>query len=472
MLTKEDKKRLAIQDIKEKYQRVDLPWVIGYSGGKDSTCVLELVWQALCELTEIERKNKVFIVTSDTMVESPLVNDYLANMMHLMDKAVLDQNLPFSVHCVKPEIHNTFWVNLIGRGYPAPRTKFRWCTDRLKIEPANRLILDLVSRYGEAVVVLGVRKSESAARAQVFHKRQSKDNRVDGVELPRHSTLPGAYVYAPIADWTTDDVWEYLLLNATTPWNSNNRDLAAMYKQASDGDCPLVIDKSTASCGNSRFGCWVCTVVEKNKSLENIAEKGQEWVEPLLNYRNMLMETTDPAKKAKYRGYKRRSGVVSLMKDQLSGGIKLIRGPYYFEWRKRFLKYLLQAELDIKNKTNKEYPLITRQELNEIRKIWITEEGDWEDSVPRIYREVIGQDLLSDIDDSSSFGIDDMKLLEDICKEIDVSSALLSRLIDKEREYSAAGRRSSLNKELNSILNEEWRSEEEILSINRNNEYK
>ncbi|MBE3144920.1 MAG: DNA phosphorothioation system sulfurtransferase DndC [Planctomycetes bacterium] len=463
MLNSETKKRLVIQDIKEKYINISRPWVIGYSGGKDSTCVLELVWQALSELRDDERKDKIFVVTSDTMVESPLVSEYISDMMFLLDKAANEQKLPISVHCVKPETKDTFWVNLIGRGYPAPRTKFRWCTDRLKIEPANRLILDLVSRFGEAVVVLGVRKSESSARAQVIRRRQSNANIAAGAELPRHSTLPGAYVYAPISDWSTDEVWEYLLLNAATPWNSNNRDLAAMYKEASDGECPLVIDNSTASCGNSRFGCWVCTVVEKNKSLENIADKGREWLEPLIRYRNMLMDTTEPSNKAKYREYKRRSGNVSIAKNDLTGETKIIRGPYYFHWRKHFLNELLKAEREIINKTNKEYSLITPQELKEIRKLWITEEGDWEDSVPLIYRGVFGHDLPWDIDDSSRFGAADMELLQRICSEINISPELVSRLIDKEREFSAAGRRSSLNKELDIILREEWRTEQEIL---------
>ena len=464
----EAKKKAAIQEIKDKYRAIQRPWIIGYSGGKDSTCVLSLVWQAISDLDPKERANKIFVVTSDTMVESPLVVDYLSNMINAMAQAAQVQDIPVSVHCVKPDVKKTFWVNLIGRGYPAPRTKFRWCTDRLKIEPANKLILDLASRHGEVVVVLGVRKSESAARAQVINKRQNGAKISPGSALPAHSTLQGAYVYAPIADWSTADVWEYLLQNSITPWKSNNRDLAAMYKEAADGECPLVIDKGTASCGNSRFGCWVCTVVEKNRSLENVADKGQDWLEPLIRFRNLLMETTDPSKKAKYRSYKRRVGSVATMTDDITGEIKLIRGPYYFEWRKRFLKELLSAEQEINHRTQKEYSLITKQELQEIRKIWTTEEGDWEDSVPTIYREVYKQDLVWDIDDSSRFGAEEKGLLEDICNEVGVSVELLSRLIDKEREFSAAGRRTTLNKELDSILKEEWRSEEEVLQAKRN----
>lgn len=460
-----EKSREVINDIKDKFVKIDRPWVIGYSGGKDSTCVVQLVWQAISELPEEERKQKVFIVSSDTMVETPVISDYLQKMASSMSKSAKDQKLPISFHCVLPDARDTFWVNLLGKGYPAPRTKFRWCTDRLKIAPANKFILDVASKFGEVIVVLGTRKGESVARDQVLSKNQSDRNRTSGAILPRHSTLANAYVYAPIINWSTDDVWEYLLLNSENPWGTSNRDLSAMYKDAADGECPLVIDKGTASCGNSRFGCWVCTVVERNKSLENIVDKGEEWLEPLLNYRNLLMETTDPAKKAKFRSHKRRTGAVQMQNDTLDGEIKIIRGPYYFQYRKKFLLELLKAQRDIGKNGNKKFKLITEDELREIRRVWITEENDWEDSVPKIYREVFSKDLNWEIDDAASFSDQDLSLLDKICKEHDVPTDLVAKLIDKEREFSAMGRRSSLIKELDSLLKEEWRSEEEMMQI-------
>ncbi|MCB1193045.1 MAG: hypothetical protein H7A23_12965 [Leptospiraceae bacterium] len=32
-------------------------------------------------------------------------------------------------------------------------------------------------------------------------------------------------------------------------------------------ECPLVIDDTTPSCGNSRLGCWTCTVIDQDKSM-------------------------------------------------------------------------------------------------------------------------------------------------------------------------------------------------------------
>ena len=73
--------------------------------------------------------------------------------------------LPIEAHLLKPIVKDTFWSNLIGKGYPAPRNGFRWCTDRLKINPANRFIREVVQSNGETILVLGTRKAESSKRA-------------------------------------------------------------------------------------------------------------------------------------------------------------------------------------------------------------------------------------------------------------------------------------------------------------------
>ena len=44
--------RGALDEIKTLYLSDDIPWVVGYSGGKDSTAVLQLVWLAIAELDE------------------------------------------------------------------------------------------------------------------------------------------------------------------------------------------------------------------------------------------------------------------------------------------------------------------------------------------------------------------------------------------------------------------------------------
>ena len=125
---------------------------------------------------------------------------------------------------------------MLGKGYPAPSNTFRWCTDRLKISSANRFIQDQVSEYGEVIMALGSRKDESSTRAQVLNTHHIK-----GTKLSRHSTLPSAFIYPPLRDFNTEDVWNYLLQNKN-PWGANNRDLLSMYQNANASECPLVVD--------------------------------------------------------------------------------------------------------------------------------------------------------------------------------------------------------------------------------------
>jgi DNA sulfur modification protein DndC len=440
------------QEIRDVYLNDRRPWVIGYSGGKDSTTALQMIWYALSTLPPKSLSKPVYIIASDTLVETPKIVDYIDSSLERMNVAARSVGLPFSAHKVRPVLENTFWVNLIGRGYPAPSKRFRWCTDRLKIDPANRFILDKVAVHGQVVMVLGVRKSESATRAQVmsFH-------RIKGSPLSRHTTLPNAFVYTPIEDLDVQDVWTYLL-QVPSPWGSNNRDLVTLYRNAQAGECPLVVDKSTPSCGNSRFGCWVCTVVTKDSSMEAMIDNGEEWLEPLLKFRDLLASTQDPLVKLQVRDFKRRNGQVMLKPD---GGI--VPGPYKPSMRKDLLRRLLETELQIrKHGPNSDERLITKDELEQIRRIWRSEAQDWEDSVPRIYKEVTGEDLDWAADEQPIFSAEERKLLDTICDENKVPSTMVAKLLDIERELHGMSRRSAVHQRISGVFDEDWRSEEEV----------
>ena len=97
-----------------------------------------------------------------------------------------------------------------------------------------------------------------------------------------------------------EEVWS-LLMQRPPPWGGSHRDLITLYRNAQGGECPLVIDKSQApSCGtsSSRFGCWTCTVVEKDRSMEGFIESGAEHLAPLLDFRDWLAETrNDPQRR-------------------------------------------------------------------------------------------------------------------------------------------------------------------------------
>lgn len=114
------------KDIKEEMKRVYLhdqrPWMIGYSGGKDSTLLCQLVFEMLQELPEEDRKKKVYIVTSDTLVENPIVKNYMHKMNKAINEASQQKKLNIEAHMLYPETKNTFWSLIIGLGYPTPET--------------------------------------------------------------------------------------------------------------------------------------------------------------------------------------------------------------------------------------------------------------------------------------------------------------------------------------------------------------
>lgn len=441
-------------EIRIAYCKYPQPWVIGYSGGKDSTAVLQLIWKALEVLPPEQRQKPIYVIASDTKVETPVIVDYIDATLSRINERSAETGMPFRAEKVMPTLNDSFFVNLIGRGYPAPTTRFRWCTERLKISPANRFIAEKVKQNGEVVMVLGVRTQESATRAQLMSTYQVK-----GHLFRRHSTLPGAWVYAPVADFSTDDVWTYLL-QVPSPWGNDNRDLAALYRSASSGECPLVIDTSTPSCGNSRFGCWVCTVANRDSSMEAMVDNGEDWLEPLLDFRDWLAETIDPEKKHKYRDTKGRDG----RKIHMGDG-KLAARTYKLKTSKEMLAKVLQAQAVVRRKgPDADTELISEEELHEIRRLWRTERQDWEDSVPRIFRDVNGYDLQWLTDDDGKFDAEDKHLLETACLEHDVPFELVAKLLGAEKRSQGMARRAGIQKDLNTVLAEEWLNDEEFLN--------
>lgn len=445
------------QEIRDVYLADSRPWVIGYSGGKDSSTTLQLVWYALAKLPMEQRTKQVYVISSDTLVETPVVVDYIDKTLARIDDAAKRADMPFTAHKVRPRVEDTFWVNMIGKGYPAPYKRFRWCTDRLKISPANRFIEDQVNKHGEVVLILGVRRAESSSRAQVMAL-----HRKPGEILSRHTTLKSAWVYTPIEMFETEDVWTYLL-SVPSPWGNNNRDLVTMYRNAQAGECPLVVDTTTPSCGNSRFGCWVCTVVERDKSMEAMIESGQDWMEPLLEIRDWLVSTQEPTKKHELRELRRRTGRVTFWGENKD---RIIWGPYKMSVRKEILRRVLRAQkLVRKNGPDKDSNLILPEELHEIRRLWKTEEGDWEDSVPTIHAEETSEDFDWIYDDEAGSSVLDHGTLQTVCDERGLPTEMVKELIDLERQLQGLGRRTAVFDKIDSILKKDWPTAEQTAAI-------
>jgi DNA sulfur modification protein DndC len=457
-----------IEEIKTIYLADQRPWIIGFSGGKDSTTILSLIYSALLQLNPSERHKHVYVVSSDTLVETPVVVEMINRVLETINKRSIKDKLPITAHSVFPKWNQTFWVNLLGRGYPAPQQTFRWCTERMKIDPISEFVTDKVARFGEVVVALGSRNEESASRAQVI-----ANHSIEGSALSRHTSLPNAYTYMPIKDWSADEVWEYLL-SAPCPWGGDNQELFDLYKGSNQGECPVVIDKSTPSCGNSRFGCWTCTVVTKDRALHGLIQSGQTWMKPLLNFRNQIHKSTDPAQKNIYRNYKRRTGKVTYMRreigDDSTKELKHVPGPYWLDVRKKWLKKLLQIEKQLAD-SGHPFPLIRQEELQAIRQEWLRDpnEPDWADSLPNIYAEVYDDDVEWIENDAGAFTEPDAELLKELGSRHGVPAELIMKLIDVELSVSGLGKRKGIMQKLESILKQDW---ECLTAINARNQPK
>lgn len=343
-----------LSELREEYRQPhESPWIVGFSGGKDSTLLAQLVFEMLLSLPPRARRRQVHLVANDTLVESPIIGAHLDVMLKRIEQAVPALRVPVVVARTIPELEQTFWVNLIGRGYPSPSRMFRWCTDRMKIAPTARYVREQVDVAGRVVMLLGVRAAESPQRAVSVHRYRNA-----GQRLNPHNSLQGCMIFKPIVDLSTDEVWQ-LLLQSQPPWGGSHRELVTIYRNAAGGECPLVTDKDDApSCGtkSSRFGCWTCTVVEKDRSAEAFVDAGHENLEPLLAMRDWLKALREDGTK---RSARRRNGSLNFV-----GEGRLIPGPFTLRAREEILERLLETQDEVG------LPLISREEIEEIHRLW------------------------------------------------------------------------------------------------------
>ena len=431
------------EEIRTLYQSDQIPWVIGYSGGKDSTATLQLVWTAISELEPSKRTKPIHVISTDTLVENPVVSLWVSKSLKRMSDAAREQSLDVvQAHRLMPELQDRYWVNLIGKGYPAPRPKFRWCTSRLKINPSNNFIQNVVRQNGEAILVLGTRKAESAARHANMKKYEATSTRE---LLSTHGQLDRSWVYTPIGHWSNDDVWTYLT-QVTNPWGHTNEDLLGMYQGATqDGECPLVVDTSTPSCGDSRFGCFVCTLVDKDKSMQAMIQNDgeKEWMLPLMDFRNTWLDVKDDRQ---HRDFRRMDGRLTWHND------RLVHGPYTQEYRQKLLKAVLEAQLAVKELRGDDaddLQVISYEELEEIRRIWVTEKHELEDSLPQIFEEATGQPYPGKpLSERQALAVDQLEELRELCKEKGDDDGVvfqtLRELLSIEHRYRTMARRTGL----------------------------
>lgn len=200
-----------------------------------------------------------------------IVKKYMHESSEKISSASKAQKLNIQAEIIYPDIHQTFWARVIGLGYPTPEPPgFRWCTERLKINPMNKFVEECIKTNGEIIILLGVRKAESAARSRSISEKE-----IAGYLLNPHNNINNAYVYNPLTEIENSLVWEYLLKdNGISPWGTSMKQLFSLYQGEDLSEEQSVLgeidEKKIPITGNSRFGCWCCTLVKEDKSLQTM----------------------------------------------------------------------------------------------------------------------------------------------------------------------------------------------------------
>lgn len=428
-----------IDEIKDQYMYADdthRPWIIGFSGGKDSTVLLTLVWLALKKIKEnvlapFQLRRPVYVVCNDTLVENPIISSYVDDVLSQIEKKAREEDMPIFVRKTIPKLEDSFWVNVIGKGYPVPNTAFRWCTEKMKIKPTARFITEQVDECGEAIILIGTRKAESATRA-----RSIKKHEIHGQRLTHHTLLHNSYVYAPIKELMLEEVW-YIVNAIPCPWGFDNSVLFNIYLDASadDYECPTVVtDKSHGSCGQSRFGCWVCTVVKDDKSMRSLIKNGREWMRPLYDFR---MELDSERNILENRMPFRRDGRRAV-NDM---------GPYIFKYRAKILKRLLEVQHELQQ-VDPKIRLISDQELIAIQVNWYRD-FNFGYQVSEIYNSIYKESFIMEENVKNKLEAD---LMREVCINNPEEGELIEQLLLLQKSKSLMQRRRGLKNEIESRL--------------------
>ena len=369
----------------------------------------------------------MYVVSVDTMIENPLILNYLNSVLEKIEKQAVVQGIPIRVWKAIPRLENSFWVNVIGRGYPIPNSSFRWCTDKLKILPTSRFVNEQLDEKGNAIILLGSRLSESAARAITIKKFSAK-----GKRLSKNPNQANTFVYSPIKYLSLDEVW-YILNTMESPWGADNSELSQIYADASSDDyeCPpLVTNKKHQSCGNSRFGCWVCTVVREDKSMASLIDNGATWLKPLLDFRNSLvLERNLPNNRMKTR----RNGQLAINE----------MGTYTPEYRAKILKRLLETQKVIQA-NREDMQLISNQELVAIQVTWYRD-LIFDNKVSIIYNSVFEKEI--DMEEQNDKLKREEDLLRKSCKSND-DFHLIQELLTLQKNKSLLNRKRGLKDDI------------------------
>jgi len=297
-----NKFRSIEKEIAEVAQRVEFI-AVTFSGGKDSTA---LSFALLSAFRNCKNKpKKVWILYVNTLVDPPPLLQTAQRSLRIFENLGKTIGLPIVPQILTPVLKDRFWVLLIGKGYPPPSARFRWCSERLKIRPVRNFLRQIEEKYREFPLVLtGIRLKEGSNRKKNISKRLTKD------KWMKYEGLKSCSVYAPLLYLNTNEIWEYIEYNEKK-WGVSMQHLKQLYS----------VDSNNVN--GFRTGCWVCTLIKRDQSLEKFAETKPELI-PLIEFRKFLLEIRDNKE----------------LRDKVEKNGKRYLGPLNMETRKEILKRL------------------------------------------------------------------------------------------------------------------------------------
>ena len=296
-------------------------WAVAYSGGKDSSATLSVVWY-LIQSGHVPAPETLNVLYADTRMELP--------PLHTAAMQMLDNLRAKGVDCrvVLPELDDRFFVYMFGRGVPPPSNTFRWCTPHIKIEPMENALLELREQFGEKFLMLtGVRIGESAKRDDRIALSCGKNGAECGQGWYQESTPEHvADTLAPLLHWRICHVWDWLMFEAPALSDLPTHIVAESY----GGDDAQEV--------NARTGCVGCNLASRDLALITIL-KLEKWqyLRPLMNLRPLYAELKKAKNRLRKDGTERR-------KDGTLVSNPMRLGPLTFEAREWGLREVLHIQ--------------------------------------------------------------------------------------------------------------------------------
>jgi DNA sulfur modification protein DndC len=347
-------------------------WAIAYSGGKDSTTLVTLILYLL-DTEQIPSPETLTVLYADTRMELPPLH---SGAMAILEKV---KEKGWSAQVVRAELDKRFLVYILGYGVTAPNNgTFRWCTNKIKLEPMRDALKKLCIDDKRFLTLTGVRIGESAGRDQRISISCSKNGSECGQGWFQVDLAGLSDTLAPLIHWRVCNVWDWLMLDAPD-LGFNTELLCDVY----GGDEATEI--------NARTGCIGCPLTDKDMALENLIKNPKyTYLKPLLKMKTIFRETRNPSKRLRKVVEYRKNGNLIDNPGRM--------GPVKIEFRIE----LLEQILDIQNEVNTaakelDKPLIdilNNEEETRIRELislgtyprkWIGDEPLGSDIVPEYF---------------------------------------------------------------------------------------